>query len=125
MTRVKITSEFRFPTELDMAPFMRDATGTPVRRRRLCPFSQIELNAFRRSLQTKDTGKQEYDLSGILMHAGGAHGGHYFAYIRVRCPPNLMTHSLHSLTLPSRACAGPERRLLVQVQRPRSDAGQR
>ncbi len=59
-TREKITTPFHFPQVLDMAPFVSAATKPG-----------------------DAAAEHKYELYSILMHAGGTHGGHYYAFIKV------------------------------------------
>lgn len=52
MSRVKLNDKVEFPNVLNIAPFV--TSGEQV----------------------------EYELFSIMIHSGGAHGGHYFAYIK-------------------------------------------
>ncbi len=72
-TRSKITDDMAFPLELDMAPFTRGlrADGSEI------------------SAAPADTGTVTaplvgmlYDLSAVVVHEGGAYGGHYHVYVR-------------------------------------------
>ena len=74
MTRLKVTDSVPFPLVLDLAPACRKyldgqhpadalpAVGVPEPPAKWGPFL--------------------YELVGVMMHVGGAHGGHYFAYIK-------------------------------------------
>ncbi|EFA79650.1 peptidase C19 family protein [Heterostelium album PN500] len=64
-SRVKITSQFEFPMELDMTPYTSD-------------YSLHEKNPD--TVPKPD--EQLYELFAVLIHSGGAYGGHYHAYIK-------------------------------------------
>ncbi len=55
MDRVKITSRFEFGLELDLNTFLPN---------------------------TSNPDRHIYELYGILIHRGSAHGGHYISFIR-------------------------------------------
>jgi ubiquitin carboxyl-terminal hydrolase 7 len=50
---IQLNDRFEFPIELDLTPFVRASEKSCV-----------------------------YDLFGVLVHSGGAAGGHYYAYLR-------------------------------------------
>ena len=54
----KINTQFEYPLELDMSPYMTAE-----------------------ALQNSQPGDFVYELKSIVIHRGGAYGGHYFAYI--------------------------------------------
>ncbi|KAJ8602987.1 hypothetical protein CTAYLR_001501 [Chrysophaeum taylorii] len=65
LTQRKINTRFEFPQTLDLAPFLtkaRDAT------------EDVE--------QLDPGGGLAYDLGGIVVHAGTAHSGHYYSFVR-------------------------------------------
>eukprot|EP01133_Synstelium_polycarpum_P005728 gene5728-6625_t len=64
-SRVKISTKFAFPTELDMTPYTSD-------------YSLHEKNP----KTVPKPAEQIYDLFSVLIHSGGAYGGHYHAYIK-------------------------------------------
>lgn len=70
-TRSKITDEIAFPLELDMAPFTRGrrADGTEI--------AGAEQGTIAAPLVA-----MLYDLAAVVVHEGGAHGGHYHVYVR-------------------------------------------
>ena len=65
--RNKLTDALAFPLEIDMQPYTQ-----PLR----ADGSKLELAA------ADDQGEKWYDLYGVVVHTGGAFGGHYYAYIR-------------------------------------------
>eukprot|EP01043_Picozoa_sp_COSAG02_P038154 COSAG02_NODE_2922_length_7745_cov_5.498431_1_plen_434_part_00 len=72
-TRSKITDHMAFPLELDMAPFTRGlrADGS-------------EITSVLTDTSTVDVPMvvMLYDLSAVVVHEGGAYGGHYHVYVR-------------------------------------------
>ena len=54
-----MNDRFEYPLELDMSPYVSDELRT-----------------------TKSKEDLQYELKSIVVHRGGAHGGHYFAYIK-------------------------------------------
>ena len=71
--RSKITDQLAFPLELDMAPFTRGrrADGTEIA---AAPAETGEVAAPLVAML--------YDLSAVVVHEGGAYGGHYHVYVR-------------------------------------------
>ena len=69
-TRVKLGGEVEFPETLDMAQFM----GEPAPARASCASASA-------AKAGPTGGEHVYRLFGILIHAGNARFGHYFAYI--------------------------------------------
>jgi ubiquitin carboxyl-terminal hydrolase 40 len=57
MQRKKINDKFTYPLELDLCDFMDG--------------------------QMEDGNSSKYELKAIIIHRGGAYGGHYHAYVRV------------------------------------------
>merc|ERR1712154_744630 len=67
--KVKINSEVRFPTELNMKKYTKewlDASNDEERR-------------------AMNDGEYEYELCGITVHSGIADLGHYYSFIRRQC----------------------------------------
>jgi ubiquitin carboxyl-terminal hydrolase 7 len=56
---VKLTSRFEFPAEIDLGRFVRNSEKSQV-----------------------------FDLFGVLVHSGGACGGHYYAFLRPSASPD-------------------------------------
>jgi ubiquitin C-terminal hydrolase len=85
----KINDRCEFPVVLDMRPFTkegleerdRDAMASsgrqtsPVARKQSSPVGRMGALGF-------DSGEHQYALSGIVVHSGGAHAGHYYSIIR-------------------------------------------
>ena len=65
LLRKKLNDHFEFPTELDLAPFLAE-------------------NVDKDPSEMNDVAKQEYVLSGVLVHSGTADSGHYYSYIKSR-----------------------------------------
>ena len=99
--RVKLGDDFAFPLVLDMQMY-GDGFPADARQRRekeltalRTPGPERESNGKRRSVGGEDSddclllpshfdaqSPQLYDLFAVVVHAGSAHSGHYFAYIR-------------------------------------------
>ena len=62
MTRCKVNDEFRFPNEIDMAPYTVEHLSEPDK--------QVDSDLF--------------ELVGVLVHSGTAESGHYYSFIRER-----------------------------------------
>ena len=62
LQRSKINDHFSFPQKLDLAPYTIDSLTS----------------------EAKEKQPDEFELVGILVHAGGAESGHYYSYIRER-----------------------------------------
>ena len=60
--RLKVNDRFEFPLELDMSKYMWDSD---------------EANA-----QLADPDTVNYELKAIVIHSGGAYGGHYWCYLK-------------------------------------------
>ena len=100
--RVKVGDEFAFPLVLDMAAYMAGVEETDKRRReekvmaswphkeqngkhKSKPNTSDDFNGGEYSMlpSTFDSSSTSlYDLFAVIIHAGSAHSGHYFAYIR-------------------------------------------
>ena len=72
-TRSKVTDQMAFPLELDMAPFTRGrrADGSEIA---AAPTDPGAVGAPPVPIL--------YDLSAVVVHEGGAYGGHYHVYVR-------------------------------------------
>lgn len=57
-TRKKLEDKFEYPLEIDMRPYLSS------------------------DCQDKSDDYCMYELKSIVIHRGGAYGGHYFAYIK-------------------------------------------
>lgn len=99
-TRFKINSQFKFPLVLDMAPF----TEENIRKTLNLSTDESPNKQKNESSNSDNTGRQDkkskkpklmeneidensselYDLVGVVIHSGVAHGGHYYAYIKDR-----------------------------------------
>ena len=101
--RVKVGDEFAFPLVLDMAAYMADVEDEDKRRREqkaMASWPHKEQNGKHKAkpnTANDDSYAGEYsmlpstfdpssaslfDLFAVIVHAGSAHSGHYFAYIR-------------------------------------------
>lgn len=58
--RKKLDDNFEYPLEVDMLEYMSDEAKTTI----------------------KSEGDHVYELKSIVIHRGGAYGGHYYAYIK-------------------------------------------
>ena len=101
--RVKVGDEFAFPLVLDMAPYVAGVEGDEKKRREekaMSSWQQKEQHNGKprpKHNAATDSDASEYsmlpsifdpssaslyDLFAVIVHAGSAHSGHYFAYIR-------------------------------------------
>jgi ubiquitin carboxyl-terminal hydrolase 47 len=101
--RIKLSNKVTFPLILDMNKFVDESEGITVHPEDICSVSFGELDkksnsqsSFQKAVQDKnyvsedqkvDLSKYEgkpniYELFSVMVHSGGATGGHYFAFIK-------------------------------------------
>eukprot|EP00904_Undaria_pinnatifida_P002737 jgi/Undpi1/12464/HiC_scaffold_5.g02135.m1 len=82
----KINDRFEFPTELDMSPWLQNASSPPSGHP-TAPTDNNDIDAAA-SVTTASAQQpsQKYHLSAVVMHVGGPSAGHYYAYVRYTNP---------------------------------------
>ena len=83
----KINDRFEFPTELDMSPWLQNASSPPSGHPTASTDNNNNIDAAA-SVTTASAQQpsQKYHLSAVVMHVGGPSAGHYYAYVRYTNP---------------------------------------
>jgi ubiquitin C-terminal hydrolase len=83
--REKLTTSLAFPLVLDMAPYCKDNVPFPdADRDPHFVATSTSTSTSTATVMKPDINNSEhvYDLFSVVLHSGGAHGGHYHAYMR-------------------------------------------
>jgi ubiquitin carboxyl-terminal hydrolase 40 len=83
MERYKVQDRFEFPTELDLTKYVDDTEPD------VCDTFDADVECTEQKLLGRTNSnsaamrkQHQYELYGVIIHEGGAHAGHYHAYVR-------------------------------------------